>query len=73
MPLFLDLQAIANIGGGMIIDARNFTNLELQSLAVVASKKGTSITIRCASRLTPLDLQAIANALKGSVVFDFCS
>lgn len=39
MPLFLDLQAIANIGGGMIIDARNFTNLELQSLAVVASKK----------------------------------
>ncbi|MBM1024057.1 hypothetical protein EIC82_22585 [Enterobacter sp. A11] len=72
----LTLQALATSGSGMILDARNHTSLELQTIAGIAGNRSTSgapITIRNASSLQSLTLQAIATASKGRVIFDFTS
>ncbi|MDK9356705.1 hypothetical protein [Lelliottia wanjuensis] len=74
MPTSLSLQAVVTIGAGLILDARNHTQLELQALATISgNRQGSPITLRNASVLTPLNLQALATASKGNVIFDFSS
>lgn len=73
MATYLDLLGVANNGGGMIIDAKRFNFLELNSLVTAASKKGSKIIIRNASSLKALDLHALSNVSKGCVIFDFCN
>jgi hypothetical protein len=67
----LDLKGIAASGGGMIIDASNFSTLDLKGIAASASGKQAQIILKNLLGKSALDLKGIAASGKGCVVFDF--
>ncbi|STQ89317.1 hypothetical protein [Iodobacter fluviatilis] len=67
----LDLKGIAVSGGGMILDARQFTALDLNSIAASASGKKAQIVLKNLQGKSALDLKGIAASGNGCVVFDF--
>ncbi|WP_156820518.1 hypothetical protein [Thioalkalivibrio thiocyanodenitrificans] len=66
-----DLRSIAAAGGGMIIDAENYSTTDLRSIASAASNKQAQIVITNAGKKSTTDLRSIAAAGNGCVVFDF--
>ena len=66
-----DLRAIASSGGGMVLDASNFSVTDLCAIASSASGSGARITLRNVGAISTADLRAIASSSSGCVVFDF--
>ena len=67
-----NLQTIAAAGGSAIVDAKDYTSLNLQTIASAGKAKGSNLIINNADSLTVLNCQAIANANPGHVFFNFC-
>jgi len=67
----LDLKSIAASGGGMILDAKDYSTLDLKSIAASASGKQAQIILKNASTKSTLDLKSIAASGNGCVIFDF--
>lgn len=68
-----DLRAIASSGGGMILDAKQFSVNELRAIASSAGGSGARIILKGVGSFSTNDLRAIASSGAGSVVFDFLS
>lgn len=66
----LDLKGVVSSGGGLIIDANEYSTLDLKGIASSASKKGVKITLKNSKKLSTLDLKGIASSGKGSIIFD---
>ncbi|MBS0353162.1 MAG: hypothetical protein JSR83_04580 [Proteobacteria bacterium] len=66
-----DLRGIASSGGGMILDASQFSVTDLRAIASSASGSGARITLRHVGAISTTDLRAIAASGSGCVVFDF--
>ena len=64
----VELQQIGCSGGGMILDLKTRSVLEMQQ--IVHSSKGTVILKNPSSR-SVLELQQIASSGAGRVIFDF--
>lgn len=67
----LDLKNILPSCGGMILDAKRYTTLDLKIIASSASDKQATIILKNLDGKTTLDLKNIASSGKGCVVFDF--
>jgi hypothetical protein len=65
-----DLKAIAENGGGMVLDARKYSTTDLKAIAANANGKGSRIFINQADSKSTTDLKAIAATGGGAVVFD---
>jgi hypothetical protein len=65
-----DLEELASLGGGMILDSKIYNVEEL--LKIAKSSKGTKgqITIKHALSFTHQELNKIASAADGNIVFD---
>jgi len=68
-----DLRAIASSGGGMVLNASQFSVNDLRAIASSASGTGARITLRGGGSFSTNDLRAIASSGEGCVVFDFLS
>lgn len=66
-----DLKIIASNGGGMILDAREFSATDLKIIASNASTKQAQITLKYPHVLSATDLKIIASNSEGRVIFDF--
>ena len=66
-----DLRAIASSGGGMVLNAGQFSVNDLRAIASSASGGGVRITLRGIGSFSTNDLRAIASSGSGCVVFDF--
>lgn len=68
-----ELQSIVFSGGSVIVEAKNYTASELQSIAFTAKSHGAQVTIRHASILTTSQCKSIAfsGGGHGNVTFDF--
>lgn len=67
----LELKDIAASGGGIILDAKGYTTLELREIAIEAFKGKVKLTLKNVNSKTAFELRGIATAGKGCVVFDF--
>lgn len=67
----LDLKGIAASGGGMILDAGNYSTLDLKGIVSTASGKKAQIILKNLRGKSVLDLKGIAASGNGCVVFDF--
>ncbi|GAB3721196.1 hypothetical protein GCM10027594_01510 [Hymenobacter agri] len=65
-----DLEGIARAGGGMSLDATQYTTTALQGIGRAASSSGATIVIRNAGTKTTTDLQAIARTSPGNFIFE---
>ena len=70
MKTSLDLKGIAKAGGNLVVDANNYTALDMKGVASVLDK-GATLTIKNADKFTALDCKGIAAAAPGQVIFDF--
>lgn len=70
MKTALDLKGIAKAGGNLVVDAINYTALDMKGVASVLDK-GATLTIKNADKFTALDCKGIAAAAPGQVIFDF--
>lgn len=68
----LNLISIVSSGGSVIVDAKGYTALNLQSVARACKVKGANLIINNANGLTALNCQAIASVNPGHVYFNFC-
>ena len=66
-----DLRAIAASGGGMTLDAKNFSVTDLRAIAASANSGGGQIILRNVNQISVTDLRAIAASGGGKIVFDF--
>jgi hypothetical protein len=67
---FQQMQLIVAAGGGLILDATTLTSQIMQMLASAAGTSGASLTFFQVGHLSAQELQLIAQAGKGHVVFD---
>ncbi|MFR9546860.1 MAG: hypothetical protein SNJ29_14990 [Rikenellaceae bacterium] len=67
----LDLQQILKAGGNVIVDANDYSALELQNIAAKAMAGESCVTIKNADRLSDLECQYIAKKAPKLVTFDF--
>ena len=68
----LEIKGICMSGGNVIVDAKDFTPLDLKGIVLVAKSNGVHVTIKSASILSPLTCKGIAlSGDKGTVTFDF--
>lgn len=65
-----DLRAIAASGGGMVLDARKYSAMDLRAIASSANGKGSRIFLNNVDSKSTMDLRAIAASGGGAVVFD---
>lgn len=66
-----NIERIISFGGGVSVDANDYSALNLERFALFASKSGATLIIRKAQNLTSLGLERIAAFGKGKVIFDF--
>ena len=66
-----DLLQIVGFGGGIEIDGSRCSTRDLTEIADAAARKGGSVVIKGAWRMSTQDLTQIASRGKGSVPFDF--
>ena len=66
-----DLKGIADSGGGLILDAKNFTTPDLKAIADHAKGALSQVTIKNLQSLSVPDMKGIAKAGGGRVIFDF--
>lgn len=68
-----DLRSIASAGGGLILDARQYSVFDLRSIASAASAKQNQITLMNVNHISTFDLRSIASAGNGCVIFNLIS
>lgn len=66
----IDLREVARAGGGMSIDAMNYTTIELKEIGRAASTSGATIVLRNADTKTATDLKEIARTSPGKFIFE---
>lgn len=64
-----ELSSIARAGGGISVEAANYTASELSSIAR-ALTTGAQLIVRGASVKTSAELESIARAARGQVLFE---
>ncbi len=67
----LDIKSIITSGGGMILDAKQFSVIDLKSIANLAAGKQIQIVLKNLQGKSTIDLKSIAFSGNGYVVFDF--
>lgn len=67
----LEIKQLLFIGGNIIIDANDYTILQMKNFAFVAKSKGASVTIRNAHILNSMQCKAIAFINPTGIIFDF--
>lgn len=68
----LDIKGICISGGNVVVNANNFSPLDLKGIALTAKTHGVKVTIKNANKLTSLTCKGIALAGgKETVTFDF--
>ena len=68
----LEIKGICSSGGNVIVNAQDFSPLNLKGIALIAKTHGVHLTIKGASTLSPLTCKGIAlSGGKGTVTFDF--
>ncbi|MBL1142775.1 MAG: hypothetical protein HND53_12165 [Proteobacteria bacterium] len=65
-----DLEELASLGGGMILDSKIYNVDELLKIATKAKGTNARITIKHALSFTHQELNQIASACDGNVIFD---
>jgi hypothetical protein len=65
-----DLEELAALGGGMILDSKIYNVDELLRIASSSKGKNGQITIKHALSFTHQELNKIASASDGNIVFD---
>ena len=68
--LATELEEIARAGGGLSLDATQYSTPDLQFIGRAASSYGVTIVLRQAAAKTTADLKAIAQASPGNFVFE---
>ena len=66
-----DLKDIIRLGGGMNLDATQYSVAELSDFATLAERSGAIINIKNVESLTVSDLKDIAKLGHGKVIFKF--
>ncbi|WP_336691098.1 MULTISPECIES: hypothetical protein [unclassified Chryseobacterium] len=66
-----DLKSMVRLGGGISIDASNYSTTDLQSFARLAQVSGATIIIRNADAKSTPDLQSLARLSPGKIIFEF--
>lgn len=68
----LELRSILSYGGSIVVSAKDFSSLELRSLAMETKANNAKLYIKRADALSPLVCKGIAmSGGKGNVIFDF--
>lgn len=68
----LELRSIVSTGGCVVINANNYSTLELKTIAACTNNNGGQLVIQHAIRLSSLECRSIASAGRsGGVVFVF--
>lgn len=70
MKSALELRGIAQAGGHLIVDANNYSALEMKGIASNLSN-GATLTIKNADKYSALECKGIASAAPGRVSLDF--
>jgi hypothetical protein len=65
-----DLEQLAGFGGGMILDSKIYNVEELQQIALKSKEKKGQIIIKHALSFTHEELNKIASAGDGNIIFD---
>ncbi len=66
----VDLKGIASCGGGFFLDASQYNETDLKSIASSTNGRGY-IVLRNLSKFTVVQLKSIASSGNGHVIFDF--
>lgn len=68
----LELKSILSYGGSIVVSAKDYSSLELRSLAMEAKANNAKLYIKQADLLPTLSCKGIAmSGGKGNVIFDF--
>lgn len=67
----LDLKAIVSLGGCIVVNANDYSILDLKSIASLDKKLGGKLYIKNANRISALDCKALATLNPGNITFDF--
>lgn len=67
---FQQMQTIVAAGGGLVLDATTLTTQIMHMLAAAAAPSGARLTFFQVGHLTAQELQMVAQAGQGQVVFD---
>ncbi len=71
MKSSLEQQTIIKAGGNVIVDANDYSALELQNMAAKAMAGESCVTIKNADKLSAFECQDIAKKAPKLVTFDF--
>ena len=67
----MQLKEIAFMGGNVVINADDYTVLQIKEIIFVGKTKGSSVVIKKASVLTALQCKELAFVNPNHVTFDF--
>jgi len=65
-----DLEELAELGGGMILDSKIYNVEEINRIALKSKEKKGQIIIKHALSFTHQELNTIASSGDGNIVFD---
>lgn len=63
----LEIKKIVSVGGGVIVDASQYSTVDLKAIAANAK---ANIVLKNTDDMSTLDLRSIASAGKGHVIID---
>lgn len=67
----INLKEIAFMGGNVIINARDYSVLQMKEIIFAGKTRGSSVTIRNADRLSTIQCKELAFINPNHVTFDF--
>lgn len=70
-PSIIQLKEIAQMGGNIIVNANDYSVLQIKELIFVGKRKGISVTIRNAGSLSCAECKQLAFLNPAYVTFDF--
>jgi ABC-type branched-subunit amino acid transport system substrate-binding protein len=70
MKTTIEIIEIVKDGGGVIIDGKSKTSIDLQQIASAAAKSGVTVIIKNGYTKTTAELIQIAKSGKGRIIFD---
>ncbi len=63
----LEIKKIVSVGGGVIVDASQYSTVDLKAIAANAK---ANIVLKNTDEMSTMDLRSIASAGKGHVIID---
>ena len=63
----LEIKKIVSVGGGVIVDASQYSTVDLKSIAANAK---ANVVLKNTDEMSTMDLRSIASAGKGHVIID---